>query len=184
MTSVPIPADFDPSGLLAPGTYVATLGLLRTSLLVAGPPAAIAAWDREHRANLVDQLAILVRDLRQVGIDRIFIDGSFCTDKPRPGDIDGYFVTSFTEWPARLAELRMLRPSWTWDPRDRRPDAIGKLKLPMWHHHRVELFPVFDPPFYERSFRGIGPILIDDFSRRTRGNEPKGIVQIAKEPQA
>jgi hypothetical protein len=26
------------------------------------------------------------------GIDDIFIDGSFCTEKPDPGDVDGYWV--------------------------------------------------------------------------------------------
>jgi hypothetical protein len=38
----------------------------------------------------VDNLAVLVAQLWQVGIDRIFIDGSFAQDKPRPNDIDGY----------------------------------------------------------------------------------------------
>jgi hypothetical protein len=26
------------------------------------------------------------------GIEDIFIDGSFCTEKPDPGDVDGYWV--------------------------------------------------------------------------------------------
>jgi hypothetical protein len=26
------------------------------------------------------------------GIENIFIDGSFCTEKPDPGDVDGYWV--------------------------------------------------------------------------------------------
>ena len=28
----------------------------------------------------------------QPGIQEIFIDGSFCTEKPDPGDVDGYWV--------------------------------------------------------------------------------------------
>jgi hypothetical protein len=29
------------------------------------------------------------------GIEDVFIDGSFCTEKPDPGDVDGYWVEEF-----------------------------------------------------------------------------------------
>jgi hypothetical protein len=181
-----LPADFEPSGLLPAGTFVATIALLRTSLLVEGPVVALPSWDRPWRLHLVDQLEALVQDLWSVGIDRVFADGSFCTEKPRPGDIDGHFITSFPEWPARHEQLKRRRPVWTWSPRDLRPAADGKPKLPLWHQHRIELFPVFDPPFRAHSFRGTqttqGPVFIDEFFRRTRDGRPKGIVQIVKEP--
>ena len=43
-------------------------------------------------------LGILVSELAHVGIEEICIDGSFCSHKDRPGDIDGYFVTDFQLW--------------------------------------------------------------------------------------
>jgi hypothetical protein len=182
-----LPADFEPSGLLPAGTFLATLAELRTSVLVRGTATTGTAWDFTWRLHLVAQLEVLVRDLWQVGIEQIFVDGSFCTDKPRPGDIDGYFVTSLLSWPSQAAKLRALRSAWSWDPRDMLPATNGKPKLPMWHEHRVELFPVYDPPFRDQSFLGTrtaqGPVFIDDFFRLTRSHEPKGIVQIAGDPR-
>ncbi|MBN1609643.1 MAG: hypothetical protein JW940_23625 [Polyangiaceae bacterium] len=182
-----LPADFEPSGLLRPGIFLATLAELRCSLLVQGTVSTGPGWRKKWRLHLVDQLELLVRDLWHVGIDQIFANGSFCTDKPRPGDIDGYFVTSWLNWRSQAATLRVLRPEWTWAPREMRPAADGKPKLPMWHEHRVELFPVFDPPFRDQSFLGTrtaeGKVFIDDFFQLTRSHESKGIVQIARDPQ-
>ena len=76
-----IPA-FDPTtGALPPGDHRATLEEIgsrfgftpRRRWLLKGLRAAVAAfWT--------------------AGIEEIFIDGSFCTEKPDPGDVDGYWV--------------------------------------------------------------------------------------------
>lgn len=174
-----IPADFDSRGLLPAGVYAATLSELRASLLVEGPPNRSAAWDSRWRLHLVDQLESLVGDLWSVGIDRVFIDGSFVTEKPHPGDIDGYFVTSFPSYVVQSTKLRNRRPAW--DLSLRKPDAQGKLKPLMWHDHRIEVFPVFDPPFRHYSARGTASTYIDRFFQQTRASEPKGVVQILKE---
>jgi len=72
---------------------------------------------------LVENLAILARQLWQVGIREIFADGSFAEDKDHPNDIDGYFVCSLDM--LRSGELtrrlNLLDPwkVWTWDPASR-----------------------------------------------------------------
>ena len=59
---------------------------LRESFLVRGPGGQYPQWDAEWRRSLVDNLEILVGQLWQVGIDDIFIDGSFVEDKDHPND--------------------------------------------------------------------------------------------------
>ena len=118
---------FTAEGILPPGDYVLTLAELRKSILVRGPRGkkAIPGWDVEWRLLLVENLALLCRQLWQVGITEIFVDGSFVEDKSHPNDIDGYFQCELL----RLAsgqlerELNLLDPhrSWTWDPASRKP---------------------------------------------------------------
>lgn len=140
--------DFDVDGLLPPGDYELSLDELRASLLVVGPRDAQPRpnWDQAWRRHLVDNLSVLVGQLRSVGVAKVFIDGSFVEDKDHPNDIDGYFECDF--W--RLArgelqrDLNLLDPQkiWTWDPASRRPyRGYTKAQLPMWHVYRVELYP-------------------------------------------
>jgi hypothetical protein len=142
--------EFTEGGLLPPGDYEVTLDELRGSVLVVGPrdKAAYPTWDPAWRRHLVDNLEVLVKQLWQVGVTDIFIDGSFAEDKDHPNDIDGYFVCDLM----RLAsgelerELNLLDPHkvWTWDPASRRPYRdCPKKQLPMWHRYRVELYPHF-----------------------------------------
>jgi len=72
--------DFTADGLLPPGDYEVTLDELRESPLVEGPAdsAARPHWDAAWRGRLVDNLAILVRQLWRVGVTEVFVDG-----KPR-----------------------------------------------------------------------------------------------------
>lgn len=176
-----MPTQFTADGALAPGTYPLTLAELRASLLVRGPEPALEHWDGTWRTHLVSQLELLCGDLWQQGISEIVIDGSFCTDKLRPGDIDGYFVTDFTAWrTSQASALEKVRSVWTWDRRAMSPDPSGKPKLPMWHQHRVELFPVFKPPFRPFSTRGHGATLIDDFFKHGRDKKPRGVVQVVQ----
>jgi hypothetical protein len=163
----PIPA-FDACGMLPPGDHPATLDELRDSILVAGPPG------------------IRARELWEVGVTEIFIDGSFAEDKPHPHDIDGYFLCDR----ARLldgslqANLNRLDPHrcWTWASDARRP-AFNSLKrqLPMWHHYRVELYPhapgllsgVRDEFGHELEFPSL-------FRRSRRDGWPRGIVHLLR----
>jgi len=177
--------EFDREGCLPPGDLSLTLASLRAAVLVTGTPALRAmGWDGVWRASLVDRLEILCRHLWVVGIVDVFVDGSFVTDKLRPGDIDGYFVCDFErfqrdQWP----RLLLLDP--VWDTRRRLPDAYGKLKPLMWHRYRVELFPHFLPPFEATSVAAMNPagqaVSFPDFFRFGRDGKPRGIVRVVQE---
>lgn len=181
--------EFTEEGLLPPGDYEVTLDELRESVLVVGPSdrASYPNWDAAWRRRLVDNLEVLVRQLWQVGITDIFIDGSFAEDKDHPNDIDGYFVCDLR----RLAsgelerELNLLDPYkvWTWDPASRRPyRGYPKKQLPMWHQYRVELYPHFGQPSGIRDEYGHELEFPAAFRRSRRDGRPRGIVKIGGRP--
>jgi hypothetical protein len=176
---------FTNEGYLPPADYELTLDLLRSSTLVTGPPSGYPNWDRSWRAHLVDNLAILVGQLWQVGISDIFIDGSFVEDKEHPNDIDGYFACDLMALATGQLqmELNLLDPHkvWTWDPSSRRPyRGYPKRQLPMWHAYRVELYPhvgqlsgICDKHGNELEFPSA-------FRLSRRDGEPRGIIKIVK----
>lgn len=185
--SSPIP-EFTDKGMHPPGDYAVTIESLRTSPLVIGPeePDAMTTWDQQWRAHLVDQLEAMTRQLWQVGITDIFINGSFVEDKAHPNDIDGYFVCELM----RLAtgelqrELNRLETDkiWTWDPASRRPyRGYPKLQLPMWHKYRVELYPHYGQPSGIADEYGHQLEFPSAFRKSRRNNDPKGIIKILKD---
>lgn len=128
--------DFDADGCLPSGDYALTFAEVRQCVLVRGPEAGYPSWDAAWRLQLVDNVEILIRQLWQVGIADIYLDGSFVEDKDHPNDIDGYFVCDLSELASgRLqAALNLLDPHkvWTWDPAERRPyRGYPKKQLPM-----------------------------------------------------
>jgi hypothetical protein len=118
-----------------------TIEQLKNSLLVQGPGGGVP-WNQQKRFMLVTNLSILVDQLHQVGIDEIFIDGSFVEDKANPSDIDGCnepllsirYCTGFNKIdPHKI---------WTWDWKSRVYDRnSSKPQLPMWYRYKVELYP-------------------------------------------
>lgn len=184
MTGLPA---FTADGLLPPGDYVLTLDELRTSLVVVGPGAAQPAWDAAWRAQLVANLEILVKQLWQVGVHDIFIDGSFVEDKDHPNDIDGYFVCGLQELATGDLQrrLNLLDPHkvWTWDPRDRRAyRGYPKRQLPMWHHYRVELYPHVGQISGIRDQHGNELEFPAAFRLSRRDGKPRGIIKIGGSP--
>jgi hypothetical protein len=183
--AVPLP-PFTDEGLLPTGDYLMALEELRASFLVTGIGVSSRTWDTDWRAHLVDGLATLVRQLWQVGVDRIFVDGSFVEDKDHPNDIDGYFECSLQHLASGQLQrdLNALDPHkvWTWHPASRRldPDST-KRQLPMWHHYRVELYP-----HYPGLLSGIRDQFGNElqfpsaFRLSRRAHRPKGIVQIVR----
>lgn len=178
---------FTPEGTLPPGDYALTLGELRESSLVLGPgpPRDHQNWDAAWRHRLVENLAVMVGQLRRVGIGEVFIDGSFVEDKDHPNDIDGYFACD----PHRFAsgqlehDLNLIDPGkcWTWDHRSRRAyRGYPKLQLPMWHAYRVELYPHFAGLIAGEDEHG-QPLEFPAFFRRCRRtSQPKGTVKIVE----
>lgn len=174
---------FNELGILEPMDYPMTFDQLRKSIFVKGEELN-PDWDEGWRRYLVDQCEILVKQLWKVGIDEIFLDGSFVTDKAHPNDLDGYFVIPSLEDLFDIQQqLNDLDPycCWTWDPRDRLyPDIYGKLQLPMWRYYSIELFP-----HCNEMFSGITDEFGNNLSfpaafRKTKSNQPKGIIKIVK----
>ena len=184
---VPLP-DFTADGLLPAGDYVLTLDELRESVLVVGPGdvSAYPSWDESWRRRLVDNLAILVAQLWQVGVTEIFVDGSFTEDKEHPNDIDGYFVCDLIRLASgRLQQdLNMLDPHkiWTWEPSSRRTyRGYPKKQLPMWHQYRVELYPhVPGLPCGIKDDCGNELEFPAAFRRSRLDGRPRGIVKIVR----
>jgi hypothetical protein len=173
---------FTDEGSLPPGDYPMTLDQLRLSPLVLGPEVRPLTWDGAWRLRLVNNLEVLVRQLWRVGIEEIFINGSFVEERDHPNDIDGYFACDQSDViSGRLErELNRLDPYrvWTWDPTSRRPAPdVVRWQLPMWHVYRVELYPHFgqvalrDPLGHELQFPAA-------FRWSRLHGAPKGIVQL------
>ena len=178
---------FSPEGLLPPRDYVLTVGELRDSLLVHGPEdkTLYPGWDARWRGQLVENLSILVRELCQVGITEIFIDGSFVEDKEHPNDIDGYFECDLRHLASGdlARELNRINPHkvWTWDPAARHPyRQYPKRQLPMWHVYRVELFPHVGQLSGIRDEQGFELEFPSAF-RRSRNGQARGIVKVKGE---
>jgi hypothetical protein len=177
--------DFTEDGLLPPGDYELTLAELTESPLVGGAPDPAPYTNKGNlfRRRQVENLGVMVRQLWEVGISNIFIDGSFTEDKPRPNDIDGYFECELL----RLAsgelerELNLLdaHKVWTWDPASRRAfRGYPKKQLPMWHVYRVELYPHYGQLCGIRDEHGHELEFPSAFRRSRRSGKPRGIVKV------
>jgi hypothetical protein len=180
--------DFDVNGCLPAGDYELTLGEVRESLLVKGPVSGYPNWDRGWRDKLLGNVEVLVRQLWQVGITEIFIDGSFVEDKEHPNDVDGYFECDLMNLASgRLqSALNLLDPHkvWTWDPASRKAyHGYPKKQLPMWHHYRVELYPHVGQLSGIRDQHGNELEFPSAFRLSRRDGRPRGIVKIKKGDQ-
>lgn len=139
--------EFDQNGLLPAGDYDMTFDDLRSSLLVVGPGSEMEPdWDESWRLKLVENAEVLVRQLWSIGVQEVFLDGSFVEQKAHPNDIDGYFVCGLSELASGDLQNQLNRVDphavWTWDPRSRKAyRGYTKKQLPMWHAYRVELYP-------------------------------------------
>jgi hypothetical protein len=145
----------------------------------------VPGWDSVWRAQLVGNLEPFVRQLWQVGVERIFVNGSFVTSNPKPGDMDAYFECESARWGHVLVGLLQSDPPLPWDLTRRPIDpASGDPKPLMWHRFRVELFPHFpdDPiPTGIRDEYGNELFFPSLFRRDKVTGRPKGIIQIIRE---
>jgi hypothetical protein len=120
-----------------------------------------------------------------VGLDEIFIDGSFVEDKDHPNDIDGYFVCDINRLKTGelQRELNLLDPHkvWTWAPRDRMPaQGFTKSQLPMWHRYRVELYPHVGLPCGIKDEHGNELEFPAAFRKSRHDYKPKGIIKLVR----
>jgi hypothetical protein len=184
-----IPKSFNADNVLDPGTYEVSFTDLRSSLLVIGDGSSIN-WDSILRSSLVDNLEILTKQLWSVGIEDVFIDGSFVENKDQPNDIDGYFDTKISSigrsemkrLEDQVSQLNKLDPYkiWNWEPLSRIFDPrSGKAQLPMWMRYRVELYPHIEGMFSGiRDAHGNNLKFPSAFRQSRRNFIPKGIVKI------
>ncbi|MBX9671114.1 MAG: hypothetical protein K2X93_26225 [Candidatus Obscuribacterales bacterium] len=125
------------------------------------------------------------------GFDDIFVDGSFATDKLRPGDIDGYFVCQKPEEVLdsdfehelcdRLNERAKVRV-WTWRNKDRRrPAEAEKGQLPMWFEYHVEMWPEYGQWSGQVHPLTNQRLTHSELFRITKMGEEKGIIKLLRE---
>jgi len=181
--------DFTDEGLLPPGEYEVTFEEPRTSVLVEGPaPDSVwrENWDAEWRTYLTRQAETMCNQLWSVGIEEVYLDGSFAEAKAHPNDMDGYFECDAEQVATGelQRELNTIDPEkcWTWDPGERRSyRGYAKKQLPMWHAYRVELYPHYNPFTGITDEHGHPLTFPAAFRKRRRDNEPKGIVKVVPE---
>lgn len=97
--------------------------------------------------------------MENCGIKRVYVDGSFVTDKDRPGDIDGCYDIPLG---ATDASLRPMYPIWPWNPANR---AMSKTMF------GIELAPSRFPA------TTTGQPYLEFFQKDREGN-PRGVVLI------
>lgn len=125
----------------------------------------------------------MASQLAQIGINEVFVDGSFVEEKDHPNDIDGFFFCDrMLAFSGELTkELNLLDPYkvWTWDPRPRRPyRGYAKGQLPMWHQYRVELYPDTGLPSGITDGKGKSLRFREAFRQSRFENKTKGIIKL------
>ena len=150
-----IPA-FDPTtGALPPGDHRATLEEIGMRLGFT-----------PRRRWLLKGLRSAVEAFWAAGIEEVFIDGSFCTEKPEPGDIDGYWVEPDQHVYDRID------PYWI-DLELVLVPQLRKWMWRMWADHGVE--------FFIHPIMQAGPeITFPEFFRKGRDGQSRGVIQVMK----
>ena len=149
-------APFDPgTGALPPGVHQATLEEIARCLGFT-----------PRRRWLLQGLRAAVEAFWAAGIDEIYIDGSFCTEKPDPADIDGYWIEPDADVYERID------PYWidfelVWVPH------VGRWKWRMWVDHGVEFF-------IHPAMQATAELGFPEFFRQDRDGQPRGIIRVVK----
>lgn len=153
-----IPA-FDPStGALPPGNYDATLEQIAERLGFT-----------PRRQWLLRGLRVAVEGFWAAGVREIYIDGSFCTEKPDPGDIDGYWVEPDEGVYDRIDRYGI-------DFELVFVPHLRKWKWRMWADYGVEFF--IHPAMQATADMGF-----PEFFRQDRAGQPRGVIQVVKAAQ-
>lgn len=143
--------DFTNDGLLPPGVHKATLEELREKL----------GFSR-RRMVLINGLEGALALMFGCGVRRVYMDGSFVTDKPRPNDIDGCYDVE----PG--VDVSSMAPIW-----------------PLTHQNRVRSKERFGVEFFPADIieAGSGQPFLRFFQEDREGN-PKGVVAMELRSEA
>jgi hypothetical protein len=141
--------------------------------------------DGGWRRHLVDQAELVVSQLWTVGIEEVYLDGSFVESKEHPNDIDGYFHVDVQRYASGALERELnaldSHKVWTWDHTARcQYRNYAKKQLPMWHQYRVELYPHLPGLVAMKDQHG-NPLQFPAVFRLQRDTgQPKGIVGLRR----
>ena len=121
---MPIP-PFNQQGFLPPGIHPATLEEVVQKLGCSS-----------KRQDVIERgLKPVVERLKALGVREVYLNGSFTTSKPSPGDIDGYVLTTVgspLEWEV-LEHYEEMSQNWWQEhfghPKEQPPKAKGIVKL-------------------------------------------------------
>ena len=150
-----IPALDTDTGGVPPGDHRATLEEIAQCLGFT-----------PRRRWLLRGLRTAVEAFWAAGIDEIYIDGSFCTEKPDPGDIDGYWIEPAPDVYERID------PYWI-DFDVVLAPHVQKWKWRMWADHGVEFF-------IHPAMQATPELGFPEFFRQDRDGRPRGIVKVIK----
>jgi hypothetical protein len=114
----------------------------------------------------LERLADAVKAFWLAGTEDIYVDGSFCTEKPDPGDVDGYWVEPDDGVYDRID------PYWI-DFEMILVPHVRKWKWRMWVDHGVEFF--IHPAMRARATVGF-----PEFFRQDRDGVPRGVIQVVR----
>ena len=119
-----------------------------------------------RRRWLLKGLRAAVQAFWAAGIDEVYIDGSFCTEKPDPGDLDGYWVEPDPEVYERID------PYWI-DFGLVLTQSVRKWKWRMWIDFGVEFFihPAMQASSDEK---------FPDFFRHDRNGRPRAVIRVVR----
>jgi len=163
---------FAKSGLLPPGDHAISLEELEK--FIGQGPGGGQSWDTAWRLQLLQEFKRRYQQLRAVGINEVYIDGSYATDKFHPNDMDVYFVVPRKIWRSGAEQaLQDQDPEfWRFEPE---LGVDGKLGYPMAFRHHIEMYPVYleHTPEYAECQEMIDPKIkffrTDKYSHRTKG---------------
>jgi len=150
-----IPAFDSATGALPPGDHRATLEEIGSRFGFT-----------PRRRWLLKGLRAAVEAFWLAGIDDIFIDGSFCTEKPDPGDVDGYWVEPDDGVYDRID------PYWI-DFEMILVPHVRKRKWRMWVDHGVEFF-------IHPAMQASAAVGFPEFFRQDRNGVPRGVIQVVR----
>jgi hypothetical protein len=152
---------FDSRGLL-PQDFTIKLADFSESFFINGNNSALK-WNKFHRKILSENFIALASVLKEFGVHKVLVDGSFVTSKFEPNDIDGCYSIEMAEF------VRLVKYNPIFDMSRR---INGKPK--MWAERKVELFPDFGQA---ASFDADGNgIPFPSFFRMTRNGQKKGLL--------
>lgn len=189
---------FTDYGYLPPGDHEMTFHQLENSVLIVGEPW-MSGWDEEWRMELLTNLKTLVQPLWELGIEDIWIDGSFCSTKPDPRDIDGFYSLPLPDEVMEIQDDLQRRrtiiayysiladrlnqyfnePIWDlWEKVI--PDEYGIMQTLMWHRYRVDLFPSAWGIYAGSLYPGGRLYKFDEFFRKDRFGIEKGLIKLKR----